>query len=252
MLLIPSIDLRGGRCVRLLQGDFDRETVYDLDPRELAGRYQSAGARWLHLVDLDGARDGTLANRRLILDLAARTASAPAAASTLQIQVGGGIRSLQVVEALLSGGVARVVVGSAAIEEPDEVGRWLQRFGADRVCLAFDVRLRDGLPLVQTRGWTQSSSTTLWQAVSRFQPFGLRHVLCTDVDRDGAMQGPAIELYRQCLERYPDIAWQASGGVRGAADLAELHTLGMAAAISGKALLEGALDESQLRNWLGR
>lgn len=250
MLLIPSIDLRGGRCVRLLQGDFDRETVYDLDPRELADRYQSAGARWLHLVDLDGARDGTLANRRLILELAARTASAET--STLHIQVGGGIRSLQAVEALLTGGVARVVVGSAAIENPDEVGRWLQRFGAERVCLAFDVRLRDGLPRVQTRGWTQSSSTTLWQAVSRFQSFGLRHVLCTDVDRDGAMQGPAIELYRQCLERHPDIAWQASGGVRGAADLDELHALGMAAAISGKALLEGALDDGQLRDWLGR
>jgi phosphoribosylformimino-5-aminoimidazole carboxamide ribotide isomerase len=242
VLLIPSIDLRGGLCVRLLRGDFRQETVYDLDPRDLVRRYRDCGARWLHLVDLDGARDGTLANRRLILELAATPG--------LRLQVGGGIRSLDVVETLLGGGVSRVVIGSAAVENQDHVSRWLQDFGPERVCLAFDVRVRDGIPLVQTRGWTQSSAMSLWEAVNLYEPLGLHHVLCTDVDRDGAMEGPATGLYRECLARHPAIAWQASGGVRGADDLGELRALGMSAAISGKALLEGALADAALRAWL--
>jgi phosphoribosylformimino-5-aminoimidazole carboxamide ribotide isomerase len=254
VLLIPSIDLRGGHCVRLLQGDFRRETVYDLDPRELAIRYRNAGAEWLHLVDLDGARDGTLANRGLILELAAlsRTRDNVAASAGLRVQVGGGIRSRGIVSDLLAGGVARVVVGSAAIDQPEEVAGWLRDFGTERICLAFDVRVRDGVPIVQTRGWTRESSTSLWEAVARFEALGLRHVLCTDVDRDGAMQGPALALYRDCRERHPTIAWQASGGVRDANDLSSLQTLGMAAAISGKALLEGALADTELRRWLNR
>lgn len=242
MILIPSIDLRGGRCVRLLQGDFKRETIYDLEPMTLVDRYVAAGAPWLHLVDLDGARDGTLANRRFILELAA--------AKKLQLQVGGGIRSLELVETLLAGGVGRVVIGSAAVETPDEVAGWLRRFGTERVCLALDVRLQGDLPLVQTRGWTQGSSWSLWQAVEAYLDAGLRHVLCTDVARDGAMQGPNVALYRECRRRHPQILWQASGGVRGADDLGVLREIGMFGAVSGKALLEGALSDSDLRRWV--
>ncbi|NBR17296.1 MAG: 1-(5-phosphoribosyl)-5-[(5-phosphoribosylamino)methylideneamino] imidazole-4-carboxamide isomerase [Gammaproteobacteria bacterium] len=221
MKLIPSIDLRGGRCVRLLQGDFARETRYDLEPMSLVDRYVAAGAPWLHLVDLDGARDGTLANRRFILDLAA--------SRKINLQVGGGIRSLQVVEALLE---------------------WLNRHGAERVCLALDIRLQQGIPMVQTRGWTQGSALSLWQAVDLFLHAGLRHVLCTDVARDGAMQGPNVDLYRECRQRYPQLSWQASGGVRHVGDLAELRSLGMHAAVSGKALLEGMLSDDELQAWV--
>jgi len=242
MILIPSIDLRGGRCVRLLQGDFARETVYDLEPMTLVDRYVAAGAPWLHLVDLDGARDGTLANRRFILDLAA--------AQKIKVQVGGGIRSVEVVEALLAGGVSRVVIGSAAVEQPASVIDWMNRHGAERICLALDVRLQNGTPMVQTRGWTQESALSLWQAVDIYLNAGLRHVLCTDVARDGAMQGPNIELYRECRQRYPQLSWQASGGVRGVADLEALRALGMYGAVSGKALLEGMLNASELRTWV--
>lgn len=242
MILIPSIDLRGGRCVRLLQGDFARETVYDLEPMTLVDRYVAAGAPWLHLVDLDGARDGTLANRRFILDLAA--------AQKIKVQVGGGIRSVEVVEALLAGGVSRVVIGSAAVEQPASVIDWMNRHGAERICLALDVRLQNGTPMVQTRGWTQESALSLWQAVDIYLNAGLRHVLCTDVARDGAMQGPNIELYRECRQRYPQLSWQASGGVRGVADLEALRALGMYGAVSGKALLEGMLSASELRTWV--
>ncbi len=244
MLLIPSIDLRGGHCVRLLRGDFAAETRYDLEPHELLGRYRALGASWLHIVDLDGARDGQLANRALLLRLASQRA--------VNLQVGGGVRSRAVVDDLLRNGVDRVVVGSAAVEEPAAVAEWIAEFGAERVCLAFDVRTdAGGIPLVQTRGWTQATSLSLWDAVAGFVPAGLRHVLCTDVERDGAMGGPSLGLYAEAVERYPDVRWQASGGVRDAADLTALATTGVAAAISGKALLEERIGADDLRVFLG-
>jgi len=243
MLLIPSIDLRGGRCVRLLQGDFGAETRYDLEPHELLARYRALGASWLHIVDLDGARDGLLANRAVIVSLASQRA--------VNLQVGGGVRSAAVVDDLLRHGVDRAVVGSAAVEQPDEVASWFSRFGAERICLAFDVRLDDGgTPRVHTRGWAQGTAVSLWDAVAQYVPHGLRHVLCTDIARDGALAGPSVELYREAVRRFPDLAWQASGGVSSAADLATLATTGVAGAVSGKALLEERIRPEELRPFL--
>lgn len=242
MILIPSIDLRGGRCVRLLQGDFAAETIYDHDPAELATRYRDLGATWLHVVDLDGARDGELGNRMKIVELASR--------SGLRLQVGGGVRTEDAARALLEGGVARIVVGSAALENTAMVQRWFSQFDSDRICLALDVRLDAlGVPRVHTRGWTEATAVSLWEAIDRFAPQGLQHLLCTDIARDGALAGPSVELYAECLRRYPHIGWQASGGVRDLADLQQLRTLGMPAAVSGKALLEGRIAESQARAW---
>jgi phosphoribosylformimino-5-aminoimidazole carboxamide ribotide isomerase len=243
MELIPSIDLRGGQCVRLLQGDFRRETRYEFAPHELLLRYRNMGARWLHVVDLDGARDGRLANREILLALASQ--------SGLLLQVGGGVRQRAIVDDLLAHGVDRVIVGSAAVEAPDEVRSWLAHCGAEKIGLAFDVKLdRDNVPKVQTRGWTRATQLTLWDAVASFLAAGLRHVLCTDVARDGALGGPNIELYREAQRRYPQIAWQASGGIRDVADLASLAQLGVAAAISGKALIEERLRPEDLKPWL--
>lgn len=243
MLLIPSIDVRGGHCVRLFKGDFSAETIYASSPLEVAQDYASRGARWLHLVDLDGARDGELTNRTALIQMAG--------VAGLSVQVGGGVRQRAIVDELLSLGVARVVVGSAAVEQPDEVASWLRDYGPERVCLAFDVRLDStGLPQLQTRGWREATAVSLFEAVERFEQHGLRHVLCTDIDRDGALAGPNVELYRQCVVRFPTIAWQASGGVRNSADLQALHDAGAAAAISGKALLEGHIDGQQMRQWL--
>jgi phosphoribosylformimino-5-aminoimidazole carboxamide ribotide isomerase len=243
MQLIPSIDLRGGHCVRLLKGDFNAETRYELDPKDLLLRYRDLGAAWLHVVDLDGARDGTLANRDILLQLTALDA--------LQIQVGGGIRSAAVVDDLLAHGVARVVIGSAAVEQSAEVARWLQHYGPERICLAFDV-LHDEqhVPRLRTRGWREASSLSLWEAVALFKPAGLRHVLCTDINRDGALAGPNLNLYREALRKFPDIAWQASGGVSRAPDLAALAALGLEAAISGKALLEERMQAEELQPYL--
>lgn len=243
MRLIPAIDLRGGRCVRLLRGDFDAETRYDYEPHELLARYRALGATWLHVVDLDGARAGRLANRDIIVALASQKA--------VNLQVGGGLRQLAVIDDLLRHGADRLVIGSAAIEQVEEVRAWFARFGAERLCLALDVRLDpSGTPLVQTRGWTQETRKTLWEIVEAYGDCGLTHVLCTDVERDGALEGPNIDLYAEALRRYPMIAWQASGGVRDARDLAELARIGVAAAISGKALLEQRMTAADLRPYL--
>ncbi len=243
MLLIPAIDLRGGRCVRLFQGDFGAETRYEYSPRELLEKYRALGASWVHVVDLDGARDGVLANRAVIVDLAAQRG--------LRLQVGGGIRSAEIIEDLISSGVERVVVGSAAVERPDDVIGWISRFGSDRICLALDVRHdHHGEPQVRTRGWKSGTAISLWEAVELYPPAAVRNVLCTDIERDGALTGPNFDLYRDAIQRFPRIAWQASGGVRDAADLAALERIGATAAVSGKALLEERIRPEELRPFL--
>jgi len=243
MLLIPAIDLRNGRCVRLFQGDFDAETRYELEPHELLLRYRALGASWLHVVDLDGAKDGILANRSIVLALASQHA--------VSIQVGGGVRSAEVIDDLLRNGVDRVVIGSAAVERHQDVAAWFARFGADRLCLAFDVRLDSSrVPRLRTRGWKEASALSLWDAVELYTPHGLRHVLCTDIERDGALAGPNVDLYAEAAHRYPQLAWQASGGVRSAEDLASLARAGATAAVSGKALLEERITSEELRPFL--
>lgn len=243
MLLIPSIDLRGGQCVRLLKGEFDAETRYDIDPRELLARYGQAGVRWLHLVDLDGARDGTPGNRALIREMAAQP--------RIGIQLGGGLRTRELIDEAFRNGVSRAVIGSAAVENPALLRDVLAEQGADRVCLAIDVRVdAGGTPRVRTRGWVQEHALSLWELLDSFSDTALRHVLCTDIERDGALGGPGFALYEEARRRFPAIVWQASGGIRSSADLARLADMGLAAAISGKALLEGHLKLEELQPYL--
>ena len=243
MRLIPAIDLRGGKCVRLFQGRFDAETVYSGDPAEILQRYAALGAALVHIVDLDGARAGTQANRPAI--------EALAASGLAQLQVGGGVRTSRTVEELRNLGVSRVVVGSVAVTDPAEVGRWLDSFGAERIVLAFDVRLdTQGVPMLTTHGWEQQSTTSLWEAVESYCRKGLKHVLCTDVARDGALSGPNVELYAEATRRFPQVEWQASGGVRDVADLHALRQTGAAAVISGRALLEGRMQRQELEPFL--
>lgn len=242
MRLIPAIDLKDGHCVRLLRGDFDAETRYPAAPRELLARYRDFGADWLHVVDLDGARDGSRGNRGIILELAQ---------SAVKLQVGGGLRDTAAVSQMLDAGVARVVIGSAAVTQTDEVRIWLDDFGPERVVLAFDVRLDPGgTPRVAIHGWREQSAVSLWDAVANFADFGLKHVLCTDVSRDGALSGPNVELYAAAAQRFPHIEWQASGGIRDARDLKALAHAGARAAISGKALLEELIPLEDLQAFL--
>jgi phosphoribosylformimino-5-aminoimidazole carboxamide ribotide isomerase len=243
MLLIPAIDLRGGRCVRLVHGDFAAERSYDIEAHELLVRYRELGASWIHVVDLDGARDGRQANQATIATLASQPA--------VRLQVGGGIRNAAAIDAQLRSGVNRVVLGSCAVTEPDSVCEWVSRFGANRIVLAFDVRIDDaGVPRCCIEGWQTRSDVTLWDALARFRDTSLEHVLCTDVGRDGALAGPNDQLYRDAVRRFPRLQWQASGGIRDAQDLRLLRATGVAAAISGRALLEERIAASDLQPYL--
>jgi phosphoribosylformimino-5-aminoimidazole carboxamide ribotide isomerase len=244
MLLIPAIDLRGGQCVRLLQGRFDAETVYATDPVEVLGRYLDFGARRVHVVDLDGARDGSQGNRPALARLVDESRGAA-------LQVGGGIRTRAVADEMLALGMSRVVVGSVAVTQPVEVERWLAELGPEKVVLAFDVRIDESkVPRLATHGWEQQTKASLWDAVERYLAHGLRHVLCTDVARDGALSGPNVPLYAEAVRRFPGIAWQASGGVSNLSDLHALADCGAAAVISGRALLEGRLKLEELKPFL--
>lgn len=244
MQLIPAIDLRGGRCVRLLQGRFDAETEYGKDPRTILERYRAFGARYVHVVDLDGARDGSQGNRAAITLLAN-------AFDDIRIQVGGGVRTRAVAAELLGLGVRRVVVGSVAVTDPAEVQRWLQEFGPDRIVLAFDVRVdAGGTPRLTTHGWESQTESSLWDAVTAYLPHGATHVLCTDVARDGALSGPNLDLYAEGARRFPAVQWQASGGVSTGSDLVALAATGASSVISGRALLENRIPAQELAPFL--
>ena len=244
---MPAIDLRGGRCVRLAQGRFDAETLYPDEPLNLLKRYRALGAAWLHVVDLDGARDGVPAHAAEIAFLAAE--------SGIALQVGGGIRTVETLETLLEHGAARAVIGSLAVTQPWELRRWLDRHGPERIVLALDVRHdASGRPLLLTRGWQQTSARDLWEILEDpddgYGGSALRHVLCTDVERDGLLGGPNLALYAAAVARFPGIAWQASGGVRDATDLAALAATGVGAVVSGRALLEHRFQGGELKPYL--
>jgi len=242
MRLIPAIDLRAGRCVRLFQGDFDRQTEYSDDPVGMARRFSELNVRDLHVVDLDGAQSGEQMNRAIVTAIARET--------PLAVQLGGGIRDAETIRRWLDSGVTRCVIGSAAVTAPGEVRGWLDTFGPDRLVLALDVRIDAGdTPRLTTHGWTKTSSMTLWDALDDYTAAGLRHVLCTDVSRDGAMTGPNVALYEQVLSRYPGLLLQASGGVRDIDDLYSLSAANLPAAISGRALLDGAITADEVASF---
>lgn len=234
MIIYPAVDLIGGKCVRLSQGEFDRVTAYAATPADALTRYAQAGATWAHVVDLDGAKAAAPRQHDLIGALAK---DAP-----LKIQAAGGVRTEDHVRALLDAGVSRVVIGSLAVENPALVHGWLQAFGPERIGLALDIRMTDRGPSVATRGWTADSGKLLWNVGADFAAAGLKHMLITDIGKDGMMEGPNFALMRQAVERLPTIGLIASGGVRDAADIRALKADGMEGAIVGKALWDGALS----------
>lgn len=228
--IMPAIDLRGGRVVRLRQGDYARETVFPQDPVSLARQYAGAGARWLHVVDLDGARTGRFANLSIIRALVAE--------GGLQVQAGGGVRLEMDAERLYAAGVMRVVVGSMAVTDPASTVRWLQRFGPERVTLALDVRWHRGAWCLPVYGWTVDAGVRLDALLARYVAAGARHVLCTDIARDGTLGGFNLGLYRDLRRLAPTLAVQASGGVRSVKDIRAVRALGVRGVVLGRALLE--------------
>lgn len=243
MELIPSIDLMGGRVVRLHRGRFDDAVFYSHGALELARNWSRLGARSLHVVDLDGARSGRRENAAIVSRVVAET--------SLAVQVGGGIRDGESLDAVFASGAKRAVSGSALAEDPSRAGRWVKRYGSGRLVAALDVRAGNQ-PEVLTRGWVRESGHSLWELLNLLLDQGLRWFLCTDVSRDGMLSGPNTDLYAECVERAPTASFIASGGVSRADDLKALADTGVAAAVSGKALLEGRISAEEAEQcWRG-
>ncbi|WP_338504307.1 HisA/HisF-related TIM barrel protein [Sphingomonas kaistensis] len=227
MILYPAMDLIGGRIVRLRQGRFDEVTFYDPLPADALRSFADDGAQWAHIVDLDGAKAGMPVQHDLLKALAAAT--------PLRLQVAGGVRTADHVAALLDAGASRVVIGSLAVRDPAATIALLDRFGPERITLSLDVRV-DSEPMVATHGWQEDSGLSLWDVAARYPT--ARHLLLTDIGRDGMLEGPNHALLAQAVERLPHLDIQASGGVTSLDDLRGLTTAG---AILGRAMWEGHL-----------
>ncbi len=234
--VIPAIDLRGGRVVRLKQGDYAQQTTYEFDPRALALSYAEAGAQWLHLVDLDGARGGSLDNLSVIEAMAG---------AGMRVQAGGGVRAESDVRRLFDAGVSRVVLGSLAIREPELVAGWLASYGVERFTLALDTLQKDGAWTLPSAGWTEAESRTLDELAPWYAARGAKHLLCTDIQRDGMLAGFNLELYRYLATAVPSLAVQASGGVRSLDDIRAAREAGARGVILGRALLEGRFSVAE-------
>lgn len=230
-MIYPAIDLMDGGCVRLFKGDFNQRTNYDVAPIDVAKHCAKAGAEWMHIVDLDGAKTGKTEQAELIINIAKQ--------SGLKVQTGGGLRELAHIERLLSGGVQRVVIGSLAVTNPQMVKFWLSSLGPDRIVLALDVHQgADGQYYPATRGWTETGGKTLRVVLNDYMGSGLKTVLVTDISRDGALLGANVDLYKDIMTDYPTLQMITSGGVGTLDHVRDLKALNPHGIIIGKALYE--------------
>jgi phosphoribosylformimino-5-aminoimidazole carboxamide ribotide isomerase len=237
MIIYPAIDIRAGKCVRLYQGNYSKETVYSDTPINAAKQFLDKGATWLHLVDLDGAKNPNTNQASLIKELLRII--------PINIQVGGGIRTESQIDAYFEAGARRVVIGSLAIESPQLVETWLKQYGSERIVLAFDVNFDGATPIVMTQAWQKLTDIALFDIVPRFLSLGAKHILCTDICRDGALNGPNIDLYQQMIARFPELNIQASGGISQLDDVRGLKNINVSGAIMGRALYEKKFDLSE-------
>lgn len=234
MRIIPAMDIIKGKVVRLKGGDFQQATFYDKEPVQWARDLEAAGIQSLHFVDLDGAKQGTPQNLDVLQQINRST--------SLQIDVGGGLRNRDSIENVLKTGAAQITAGSVAVSEPETVLSWLDEFGPSRIILGLD--LRDGY--VATHGWQEKSDLHWRNFLDSYYEKGLRKVICTDIQRDGNLEGPALSLYRDILSTFPDLHLIASGGISSREDLEELKRAGLSGAIVGKALYEGNIGLNEI------
>ena len=230
-MIIPAIDLQGGQVVRLKQGDFNEKTVFNFDPVSRILQAANQGAKLAHIVDLDGAKDPVKRQRAAIGRIVA--------ASPIPIQTGGGIRSASDVKTLLQQGVERVVIGSIAVKEPELVRGWIRRFGSDHITLAFDVRIIDGEAYVATHGWLKTSTLKLDDAINSYLSSDLKHILVTDISKDGMMKGANNLLYAKLAQKFPQLDIIASGGISSLEDIKAVARAGATSVVLGRSLLEG-------------
>jgi phosphoribosylformimino-5-aminoimidazole carboxamide ribotide isomerase len=242
-MIIPAIDLIDGKVVRLFQGDYAQTTQYKLDPIDVVKDYASQGAEILHIVDLTGAKDPQKRQIPLIKQMTAT--------GLMRFQSGGGIRSKADVEGLLNAGIERVVIGSLAVSEQETVVQWFEEFGPEHIVLALDVNIDDNNnKFVATHGWQKDSGVSIDTLIERYSKVGLKHVLCTDISKDGTLRGANNSLYAELVAQYPDIQWQASGGIGALSDIEALKPTNVDSVILGRALLEGKFTlEEAIQCW---
>ena len=234
--VIPAIDIIGGRCVRLSQGDYSRKTSYDDSPLAMATRFLDSGIRTVHIVDLDGAIEGYPVNLNLLKGISALEG--------LDIEWGGGMKSREDVESVLEAGAARAICGTMAVRNPEVFSGLLEEFGPDRIVLGADVRGRE----VAVNGWTENTGVDLFDLIESFLP-NLWNVIVTEISRDGMLCGPDVELYDDILYEFPEISLSASGGISCVADIAALEKTGVPKVIVGKALYEGKISLEEIARW---
>lgn len=234
--LIPAIDIIGGQCVRLTKGDYDQKTVYRDSPAEVAKEFEAFGFHRLHVVDLDGAKSRHIVNcgvlRRITTD------------TQLIVDFGGGIKTDEDIEKAFSAGASMVTVGSIAVTQPELFMGWLEQYGAERMILGADVRHGK----ISINGWKEDSTEDLLPFLKKYIDAGVRNVLCTEISKDGTLSGPAIDLYKQVMDTYPDLHLIASGGVSSLDDIRALDAAGIPAVVFGKAIYEGRIDLKELAN----
>lgn len=238
MQIIPAIDLIEGKCVRLTQGDYRQQKTYHDHPVYMAKQFEDAGLSRLHLVDLDGARQGKVVNWAVLEQMAVQT--------SLQIDFGGGIHQESDLQRIFSSGARWASVGSMAVRKPELFAQWVMQFGGDHILLGADVRNNQ----VAISGWVQDSGIALMDFLDRQTALGIQQIFCTDISKDGLLQGPSIDLYTSILKRYPALKLIASGGVSCVKDLKELRALGCSGAIVGKAIYEGKISLHELASFM--
>lgn len=236
--IIPAIDMIEGKCVRLTQGDYATRKVYNEDPLEVAKAFEDAGIRRLHVVDLDGAKAGHIVNYRVLEKLAGHT--------SLVIDFGGGLKQTKDVEIAFDCGAQMVTGGSIAVKDPETFTAWIARFGSERIILGADAKDRR----IAISGWEEATDAELLPFIQKYREQGIEKAICTDISRDGMLEGPAVDLYKEILEAVPEIYLIASGGVSSIADIEKLAEANVPAVIFGKALYEGRITLKELERFV--
>jgi phosphoribosylformimino-5-aminoimidazole carboxamide ribotide isomerase len=236
--IIPAIDIIDGKCVRLSQGDYDRKKVYNENPLEVAKMFESAGIRRLHLVDLDGAKAQHIVNYKVLEKISSGT--------SLVIDFGGGLKSDDDLRIAFECGASMITGGSIAVKNPGVFTAWIEKFGPEKIILGADVKNEK----IAVGGWLETTNTDLLPFIRSFTTKGIDKVICTDISKDGMLQGPSVELYRKILTQFPDLYLIASGGVSSIADIKSLHEAGIPAVITGKAIYEGKIKMKEIEFFL--
>ena len=233
--IIPAIDIINGKCVRLTKGDFAQQKIYNDNPVEVAKQFEAVGITRLHMVDLDGAKAGTILNLKVLEAVAANT--------KLIIDFGGGIKKINDIESVFNAGASIATIGSLAVKHPEVLEEWLMEFGADKFLIGADVLEEK----IKISGWLEDGGINIFDFIGRMISLGVTNIFCTDISKDGAMQGPSIDLYKTIITQHPEINLIASGGVTSLEDLKQLKEIGCKAAIVGKTIYEGTINLQQIK-----